>query len=300
MRTEYSGSDQLSFNALAHQLMSKTQWAAARSLLERAIREMPVDWRPVRDDSELPFTLICAFWDPAEILAYANSKKAEGYLVKWIAESYSRAWCQLAIIAVEEGSLQSALSCIESGLTLEPDHPELWNEKGYVLSRQGQYADALLSYERGATVRDWAPASQIARALRGKGSMLIELKRLDEAEAAIRRSLALDPESKVGRNELEYIRAQELRAKLAESGDLPAFDFELNESTGRWIGGKAVRIICESKQVAMALIGTERVILVGDEVAEKLAGKIGVGFIHARELAKQAVEGMFGTSEAGS
>jgi CheY-like chemotaxis protein len=41
----------------------------------------------------------------------------------------------------------------------------------------------------------------------------------------------------------------------------------------------------------MALVGPERIILVGDEVAEKLATKIGVGFIHARDLAKQAVAG---------
>ncbi len=83
----------------------------------------------------------------------------------------------------------------------------------------------------------------------------------------------------------------ELLVKLAESGDLPDLDMEPDEAVGKWVGGRAVRLLRGSKQVAMALIGTERIILTGDEVAEKLAAKIGVGFIHARDLAKQAVAG---------
>jgi len=164
------------FNQLAEQLISERQWAQARSLLEEAIRRMPRDWKPVGN---------------------LDNKR--------IAESYSEAWLQLAVIAVEEGNLKNALTCIGSGLALEPDHPLLWSEKGFILARQGQYADALRSYERAATVRDWAPPYQIAKALRGKGATLVELKRLDEAEEAIKRSLVLDPTSKIGRNELEYI-----------------------------------------------------------------------------------------------
>jgi len=135
---------------------------------------------------------------------------------KRIAESYSEAWLQLAVIAVEEGNLKNAFSCIESGLALEPDHPLLWSEKGFILARQGQYADALRSYERAATVRDWAPPYQIAKALRGKGATLVELKRLDEAEEAIKQSLVLDPASKIGTNELEYII--QLRRGCKEEG----------------------------------------------------------------------------------
>jgi tetratricopeptide (TPR) repeat protein len=164
------------FNQLAEQLISKRQWVAARSLLEEAIRQMPMDWKPVGN---------------------LNNKR--------ITESYTEAWLQLAVIAMEEGNLKNAFSCIESGLALEPDHPLLWSEKGFILARQAQYADALRSYERAATVRDWAPPYQIAKALRGKGATLVELKRLDEAEEAIKQSLVLDPTNKIGRNELEYI-----------------------------------------------------------------------------------------------
>ena len=194
------------FNQPAEQLISKRQWVAARSLLERVIRQMPRDWKPVQNDSVTFHARICACWDKEEFLAYVGAKRAEGNLDnKWIAESYSKAWLQLAVIAVEEGNLKNAISHIESGLALEPDHPLLWIEKGFILARQGQYADALRSYERAATVRDWAPPNQIARALRGKGATLVELKRINEAEEAIKQSLVLDPQSKIGRNELEYI-----------------------------------------------------------------------------------------------
>ena len=142
---------------------------------------------------------------------------------------------------------------------------------------------------------------------------MIDLKRIDEAEEAIKQSLVLDPESKAGRNELKYViqlrreskeecsqlgKAEtdkhygELLMKLSESGDLPGLDMEPDEATGQFVGGMAVRLSRGSKQVAMALIGTERVILAGDEVAEKLAAKIGVGFIHARDLAKRVVAGI--------
>jgi tetratricopeptide (TPR) repeat protein len=207
-RNEYNTgmTGNVGFNQLAEQLISKRQWVAARSLLEEAIRQMPMDWKPVQNDSVTFRARICACWDKEEFLAYVGAKRAEGDLDnKWIAESYSKAWFQLAVIAVEEGNLTSALSCIESGLALEPDHPSLWIEKGFILARQGQYADALRSYERAATVRDWAPPNQIAWALRGRGYTLVELKRIDEAEEAIKQSLVLDPQSEIGRDELEYI-----------------------------------------------------------------------------------------------
>ena len=219
MTADDGGSNQISFNQLADELMSSRQWATARSLLEGAVRGMPEGWRPVSDDSELFRALNCAFWDIEEFMAYVGAKRTEvKSLVKWIPVSYSKAWFQLAVISVEEGSLQTALSCIESGLALEPDHPELWNEKGYILARERQYLHALRSYQHAATVRDWAPASQIARALRGQGSVLIDLRRLDEAEAAISRSLVLDPESKVAKNELQYIAELRRGLKIEGSG----------------------------------------------------------------------------------
>jgi tetratricopeptide (TPR) repeat protein len=213
MQTEDQGPSQLDFNQLADRLITGGQWAAAISLLERAIRDMPKDWKPVQSDPNIFHALIGAFWDREEFIAYARAKNSEGYLITWIERSYSKAWYQLALIAVEEGNLTHALRCVGSGLTLEPDHPHLWSEKGYILSRQGNHEAALGSYEVATTIRHWASPPQLARALRGRGATLIDLKRLDDAEEAFKRSLVLDPDSKVAMNELEYIA--QLRAAAA-------------------------------------------------------------------------------------
>jgi hypothetical protein len=73
-----------------------------------------------------------------------------------------------------------------------------------------------------ASIRDWAPPSQIARALRGQGVQLVDLDRLDEAEDALRRSMELEPDSETAHNELSYIR--DLREKReAEKEEIPWF-----------------------------------------------------------------------------
>jgi hypothetical protein len=70
--------------------------------------------------------------------------------------------------------------------------------------------------------RDWAPASQIARAVRGQGVQLIDLDRLDEAENVLRRSLELEPESKVAQNKLGYIENLR-RQRREEEEQIPWF-----------------------------------------------------------------------------
>jgi tetratricopeptide (TPR) repeat protein len=136
--------------------------------------------------------------------------------------SYSRAWYQLAVVASKEGRFENALFCIDCGIELEPDHPELWNEKGYLLGRLKRHQEAFDCYVRAVSVRDWAPPSQIARALRGQGVQLVDLDRLDEAEDALRRSLELEPDSETAHNELGYI--EDLRRKReAEKEEIPWF-----------------------------------------------------------------------------
>jgi tetratricopeptide (TPR) repeat protein len=106
---------------------------------------------------------------PGEFLAYVKCHRAGmTKSIAWVPGSYSKAWYQLAAIAVEEERFQEALVCLDWGLGLEPDHPELWSEKGFVLGMLKRHAEALECYVKAAQ-RDWAPASQIARAVRGQG-----------------------------------------------------------------------------------------------------------------------------------
>jgi tetratricopeptide (TPR) repeat protein len=194
----------MEFNETADKFTAEGRWSKARTVLENAIRAMPVGWKPVSEDSE---SVQIAFWNEDEFLTYIEARQTKKTLL-WTVGSYSKAWYRLADIAVEEGSMDNALLCVESGLTLEPDHPGLWIEKGYILNRLRRYDEALYCYEKAATIRDWATTAQVARALRGQGAALIDLSRLDDAEAAFRRSLHLEPNNETAEHELEYIRQQ--------------------------------------------------------------------------------------------
>jgi tetratricopeptide (TPR) repeat protein len=162
-------------------------------LLEAALQEMPAGWKPDNDDGRF---LTIAFWDQEEFLAYVNRERDRVTKpIYWVEGSYSRAWYQLAIAASKQGQFDRALFSLDCGLELEPDHPELWNEKGYVLGRLKRHQEAFDCYVRAASVRDWAPASQVARSFRGQGVQLVDLDDLDEAERALQKSLELEPDS---------------------------------------------------------------------------------------------------------
>jgi Flp pilus assembly protein TadD len=49
---------------------------------------------------------------------------------------------------------------------------------------------------------------ELGRALRGKGFVLVELGKLDEAEAMYRRCLAIDPADTKAANELRYVQSR--------------------------------------------------------------------------------------------
>jgi hypothetical protein len=61
--------------------------------------------------------------------------------------------------------------------------------------------------------REWAPTSYVARALRGQGIQLIDLRRLDEAEAVLKQSLEFEPETKARETSWNISRASAASAK---------------------------------------------------------------------------------------
>lgn len=202
------------FNELADALMGENRFEEARALLESGVQRMPRGWKPVQED---PLFVRIAFWDEEEFFAYVQDQGAAPTKpVLWAGASYSRGWYALGALASNQERLEHALFCMDCGIELEPDHPELWSEKGFILARLGRHEAALDCYTRAATIRSWAPQTQIARALRGKGVQLVDLNRIEEAEAALRQSLEMEPDSDIAHKELEYIeqlRSQDAKAK---------------------------------------------------------------------------------------
>jgi tetratricopeptide (TPR) repeat protein len=191
------------FNATASTLISEKRLSEAKVLLEKALADKPADWRPVRADGEDESRY---FWDMQEFLAYCAETRAEAKgRVVWVHGSYSRAYYLLAYIAVEERDPQAAFQALQEGLKLEPDQPHLWCELGHLLQLLRRHEDALGCYQRAESVRAWASPEQKGRALRGQGLNLIDLGRLDEAEAAFQRSLEAEPNHPNALHELGYI-----------------------------------------------------------------------------------------------
>ena len=205
---------------VVRQLRRERKFSDIRLLLGDATHRMPQSWKPIRESAGF---VERAFWDISEYLAFGARYQDQRDRIKWTPGSYSKAWFQLADVAVEEEQLDSALRYVDLGLELEADHPELWNLKGLILNRTKQHEEALTCYRRAAMVREWAPEWQVARAYRGQGATLIDLGRLDEAEAAFLLSQELEPDNDVAKKELDFIRKTQATARIQNSGSTLRF-----------------------------------------------------------------------------
>ncbi|MEZ5937811.1 MAG: tetratricopeptide repeat protein [Hyphomonadaceae bacterium] len=111
----------------------------------------------------------------------------------------------------EYGLFTDAVRVLSAGLALPEMFPELGEtrvllmiERAAALGQTGDREQALAAYDE-VLQRPGLATPFRASALRGRGFSLIELGRLDEAEAAYRASLEIDPDNPIAMNELTYI-----------------------------------------------------------------------------------------------
>lgn len=102
---------------------------------------------------------------------------------------------------------EDALEPLAKGLALQPGNALLTVEQNasFVLLRR--FPEALAANDL-ALAQPMIADSDRAQLLRNRGYVLIELGRIDEAEAAYNQSLKLDPGNRIALNELDYIRRQ--------------------------------------------------------------------------------------------
>ena len=189
----------------AELMIQQEERVEAERLLRRLFADIPPDWKPV---SETPYSIDIAYWYSEEFLSHAPKFHQDGSkpFVTWTTPSYSKAFYLLAFLKVEQKRWSEALEFIEQGLLLEPDHPLLWCEKALILSYLHQHEEAYRLFMKAASIRPLIPDEHKARALRGAGVELIDLNRLDEAEALLKESLKFDPVSAGAQNEVGYIK----------------------------------------------------------------------------------------------
>jgi tetratricopeptide (TPR) repeat protein len=91
------------------------------------------------------------------------------------------------------------------GLRNDPDYHAIIMEDTLTLADLGRSPEALTQLDAYLARNDDLPDELMAGALRKRGYVLVELKRWDEAEAAYRQSMKLDPKDDTSPGELEYI-----------------------------------------------------------------------------------------------
>lgn len=198
---------------IADSMIQYGQRSKAIKLLKEFVSSMPPNWKPV---TQSPGSVKIAFWDMTEFMSYiAHPKTSEiKKKVLWVTPSYSKAFYLLAFMTVEREDWSNAIKYIDQGLILESDHPVLLCEKALILSHMSRNEEAYHLYIKAVDIRPWAPSRYRAMALRGVGGTLIDLERLDEAEKMLKKSLEIEPESEVAKNELSYIEDLQRGGKL--------------------------------------------------------------------------------------
>jgi len=204
---------------IAESMIKEGERNEPENLLKDFVSEIPTDWKPV----EVFKTKIdISYWSMEEFISHAPYYDPDGSkkIIMWITPSYSKAFYLLAFIYAERKDWFKAMTFIDQGISLEPDHPLLLCEKAMILSCLGRHQEAHDLFLNAAEIRPWAPSSQRARALRGAAIALIDLKRLDEAEEILNKSLEIEPENSIALSEIDYIRG-------LRKGFKPADDYGL-------------------------------------------------------------------------
>jgi tetratricopeptide (TPR) repeat protein len=121
------------------------------------------------------------------------------------ANTYPMASLLLAAHAVEVRQFDHAIAWLDAGLALQPHNQYLILERVAALMGLRRFADAATLLQASLDNGAMALTLNRPRFLRSLGVALIDLGRLDEAEAALRESIRLQPDNPTAQAELDYV-----------------------------------------------------------------------------------------------
>jgi tetratricopeptide (TPR) repeat protein len=161
---------------------------------------------------------------PQETLAYmmmaiADREKSRDkrsatalYALAWAEAYYMKGYA-----LVELGQLDDAKAALEHAIQLMPYNSKYLSELGNIYQGEKNWTKSLDLYKRAEDGAAFTPKDQqvsdTTRAKRGLGYVLVELNRLDEAEAKYKECLVLDPKDSKSQQELEYVRTVRAQGK---------------------------------------------------------------------------------------
>jgi tetratricopeptide (TPR) repeat protein len=132
-----------------------------------------------------------------------------------IGPSWAMAYAARSYALTEMNRTTEAEADIRKALALSPMDSQYKNELAYLITVHGRASESLALYkeaEEYAEMTSQHPVEMKCAALRGQGYDLVELHRLDEAEAAYKKCMALVPDEPKSKAELGYIAEQRKKA----------------------------------------------------------------------------------------
>jgi len=161
------------------------QMGAAEQRLDELLDRSPTDARAM-----LLKSVVHTKAEPAVCLAMVEQAV---HLDPFNAEG----WYNLAVFEGERGRLETALAGYRRTIQLDPLHANALNNGCELLRRFDRFEDSLDWADRQLALGHASWAAHLNRAI-----CLLHLRRMDEAEVAFKRALALDPERPIIRWEL--------------------------------------------------------------------------------------------------
>lgn len=193
-------------NADVAQARSLQAIAPHTDALEKALAEGAAALAPPAPDGK---TVVLAD-GPAEALAAMGEAIKNGQSAVARPNPYPDIALFLALYYNEVHRYDDALRVIEAGLklahsqTLGTHLPHLYSERATAYAQLRRFDEALTTYDAAMTLAADTDADK-ARFLRGRGYVLTERGQLDDAEAAYKEALKLEPGNPLAARELAYI-----------------------------------------------------------------------------------------------
>lgn len=182
-----------------------------RRKLDRALARAPANYPAVERRGEL---VIVRAMDPGDAMVMSlmasvgAAKESRETQVVTQANVYPMIALILGSAAVERQDYAGAVAILDRGLALQPNDRFLLTERLAALQGLGRWQEALDAADAALASGDMLISSHPASLLRKRGFSLIELGRLDEAQAAYEESLKTEPDNAAALRELEYIGEQ--------------------------------------------------------------------------------------------
>lgn len=155
-----------------------------------------------------------------EALGYALLAAKDGVSARVLGPAWATAYFFKGYALVELGNPDDARVWLEKALALSPWNWQFLVELGHVHQARHDWQAAMKAFSEALDHASLGTPEDLVgrktRALRGLGFSLIELGRLDEAEAKFRAALELDPSDERSKNELLFI---EQKRRQSRGGD---------------------------------------------------------------------------------